>query len=147
MTHSHLRLGNQLHRAEHAMGVSFTEGLRPLGITPSQAGVLLHIDRYPDVNMAGLAQVAVVTPQTMHRIVVGLERRELVHRDQKVGNRKSVFLSLTTQGVDVLHQAEVILRARQRVLRKTFSVKEIDAFTAFLVRFEAAFQDPERQRP
>lgn len=93
MTPSHLRLGNQLHRAEHAMSVNFTEGLRPLGITPSQAGVLLHIDRYPDENMAGLAEVAFVTPQTLHRIVVGLEKRELVYRDQRPGDRKSVFLS------------------------------------------------------
>lgn len=146
MTHSHLRLANQLHRAEHAMGVSFTKALWPLGITPSQAGVLLHIDRYPDVNMAGLAEVTSVTPQTMHRIVVGLEKRELIHRDQRAGDRKSVFLSLTTEGGGVLRQAEIILKARQEVLGKTFSVKEIDAFTVFLQRFETAFQDPERRR-
>ena len=129
------------------MSVNFTEGLRPLGITPSQAGVLLHIDRYPDENMAGLAEVAFVTPQTLHRIVVGLEKRELVYRDQRPGDRKSVFLSLTTEGVDVLHQAENILRAKQEVLRKAFSIKEIDAFTVLLQRFEAAFQDPKGRRP
>jgi hypothetical protein len=52
------------------MGMAFTEALRPPGITPSQAGVLLPIDRYPDMNMAKSADVASVTPQTMYRFVI-----------------------------------------------------------------------------
>ncbi len=147
MATSHYHVGNQLHRAEHAMGMSFSEALRPLGITPSQAGVLLHIDRYPDVNMARLADVASVAPQTMHRIVVGLERRELVHRNQRTGDRKSIYLSLTPAGADVLSQAEAILRAEQEVLRQAFNPQELDAFFDFLQRFEAAFQRPERRHP
>jgi len=145
MTNSHYHVGNQLHRAEHAMGMAFTEALRPLGITPSQAGVLLHIDRYPDMNMAKLADVASVTPQTMHRLVVGLERRELVQRNQRVGDRKSIYLSLTSAGADVLSRAEAILKAEQEVLRRTFNVQESDALFGFLQRFEAAFQRPERR--
>lgn len=47
----------------------------------------------------------------------------------------------------MLHQAENILRAKQEVLRKAFSIKEIDAFTVLLQRFEAAFQDPKGRRP
>ena len=97
--------------------------------------------------MAGLAEVASVAPQTMHRLVVGLEERKLVHRNQREGNKKSIFLSLTTEGAKVLDRAEVILKAEQEVLRKRFSVKEIDAFTVFLQRFETAFQDPKRRRP
>jgi DNA-binding MarR family transcriptional regulator len=145
MATSHYHVGNQLHRAEHAMGMAFTEALRPLGITPSQAAVLLHVDRYPDLNMARLAEVASVTPQTMHRIVVGLERSKLVHRNQRAGDRKSIYLSLTPAGADVLSQAEAILKAEQEVLRNTFSVQELDAFFDFLQRFEAAFQRPERR--
>ncbi len=145
MATSHYHVGNQLHRAEHAMGTSFREALRPLGITPSQAGVLLHIERYPDVNMAGLADVASVAPQTMHRIVVGLERRDLVRRDQRAGDRKSIYLSLTPAGAELLVRAEAILKAEQDVLRQTFDAQELAALFAFLQRFEAAFQRPERR--
>ena len=147
MATSHYHVGNQLHRAEHAMGMSFSEALRPFGITPSQAGVLLHIDRCPDVNMARLADVASVAPQTMHRIVVGLERRNLVHRKQRAGDRKSIYLSLTPAGADVLGQAEAILKAEQEVLRQAFNPQELDDFFDFLQRFEAAFQRPERRHP
>jgi DNA-binding MarR family transcriptional regulator len=145
MITSHYRVANQLHRAEHAMGMAFAEALRPLGITPAQAGVLILIDRYPDTNMAKLADVASVTPQTMHRIVVGLERRDLVHRNQKAGDRKSVYLSLTPAGADVLDQAETILKAGQEVLGKTFSAQEMGTFLDLLQRFETAFQRPERR--
>lgn len=127
------------------MGMAFAEALRPLGITPSQAGVLLRIDRYPDINMAKLADVASVTPQTMHRIVVELERRDLVHRNQKAGDRKSVYLSLTPAGADVLSQGEAILKAEQEVLKQTFSARELGAFFGLLRRFETAFQSPERR--
>ena len=94
--------------------------------------------------MARLAEVASVTPQTMHRIVVGLERRELVHRNQRVGDKKSIYLSLTPAGADVLSRAEAILKSEQEVLRQTFNVQELDALFGFLQRFEAAFQRPER---
>ena len=98
-------------------------------------------------TLAKLADVALVTPQTMHRLVVGLERRELVHRNQRAGDRKSIYLSLTSAGADVLSRAEAILKAEQEVLRQTFNVQELDVLFGFLQRFEAAFQRPESGTP
>jgi DNA-binding MarR family transcriptional regulator len=127
------------------MGMAFTEALRPLGTTPSQAGVLLRIHRHPDANMAKLAELASVTPQTMHRTVIGLERRKLVQRTQLPGDRKSIYLSLTPAGANVLSQAEAVLKTEQDPLAQTFNAQELDILFGLLQRFEAAFKRPERQ--
>ncbi len=145
MNNKHYYVGNLLFRAEHAMGKAFTKALRPLRITPAQAGVLLNIDRFPEITMAKVADIAFITPQTMYRIVVGLERRKFVLRNKKEGDRKSFYLSLTPAGKDLLNQAEAILRDEQDVIQQAFSPQEMDTLYALLERFEAAFSKTQKE--
>lgn len=140
MTTPHYHVANQLNRATHAMGVTFDTVLRPLGITASQIGVLLYIDRYPEATMAKLADLAAITPQTMHRLVIGLERHSLIQRNRKSDNKKSYYLSLTLAGTQLLRQAEIILKAEQDVLKEYFQPQELDTLYLLLQKFEAAFQ-------
>lgn len=121
------------------MGKAFTEALRKLGVTPAQVGVLLHIDRFPEITMAKVAETALITPQTMNRIVTGLERRRLVDRRKKDGDRKSFYLSLTPLGKEILGNAEVVLKDEQDRLQQVFTPQELSTLYSLLQRFEAVF--------
>lgn len=136
---SHYRVGYALHRADHALGLVFDAALRPVGITAAQAGVLLHLDRYPTTTMAELSRLASVTPQTMHRLVVGLERGGLVERRQLSHDRKALEVAVTEQGADVLRKAEVVLGREQDALLGEFTPSELDQFAEFLARFERVY--------
>jgi DNA-binding MarR family transcriptional regulator len=139
MTTVHYRASYALHRADHAMGVVFDAALRPLGITAAQAGVLLHLDRYPRATMAELSRLASVTPQTMHRLVVGLERRGLVQRRQLADDRKALEVAVTAEGAEILAAAEVVLMREQDVVLGHFTPQELDQLAGFLDRFERVF--------
>jgi len=139
MTTAHYRVGYALHRADHCMGMVLDAALRPLGITAGQAGVLLHLDRYPDATMAELSRLASVTPQTMHRLVVGMERRGLVRRQRLDDDRKSLKVEITGQGAGLLGRAEAALMKEQDALLEGFTSSELDQFAAFLDRFERVF--------
>jgi DNA-binding MarR family transcriptional regulator len=145
MNNKHYYVGNLLFRAEHAMGKAFSKVLRPLRITPAQAGVLLHIDRFPEITMAKVADIASITPQTMQRIVMGLEHRKLVQRNKKEGDRKSFYLSLTPSGKDLLDKAEAILKDEQSIIKEEFSPQELDTLYSLLERFESAFSKTRKE--
>jgi DNA-binding MarR family transcriptional regulator len=66
--------------------------------------------------MAELSRLAAVTPQTMHRLVVGMERRGLVRRQRLDDDRKSLKVEITGQGADLLGRAEVTLMKEQDAL-------------------------------
>jgi len=139
MTTAHYQVGYALHRADHAMGMVFDGALRPLGITAAQAGVLLHLDRYPGATMAELSRLASVTPQTMHRLVVGMERRGLVCRRPLDDDRKSLEVAITGKGAELLGRAEVALMREQDGLLECFTASELGQFAAFLDRFERVY--------
>jgi DNA-binding MarR family transcriptional regulator len=121
------------------MGTVFDSALRPLGITAAQAGVLLHLDRYPEATMAELSRLAAVTPQTMHRLVVGMERRGLVQRRPLGEDRKSLEVAITGQGAELLGRAEVTLMREQEAVLEGFTPSELDQFAGFLDRFERVY--------
>jgi DNA-binding MarR family transcriptional regulator len=77
----------------------------------------------------------------MHRMVIGLERRGFVKRHRKTDDKKLFYLSLSPSGIQILHQAELILKAEQDVLKKQFEPQELDALYALLQRFEATFKN------
>ena len=139
MSTSPHRVAYALHRADHTLGLVFDAALRPIGITAAQAGVLLHLDRYPTATMAELSRLASVTPQTMHRLVVGLERRGLVERRQLSPDRKALEVTVTEQGTDVLRKAEVVLGRAQDALLDEFTPSELDQFAEFLTRLERVY--------
>jgi DNA-binding MarR family transcriptional regulator len=135
----HYRVAYALHRADHLLGLVFDAALRPIGITAAQAGVLLHLDRYPAATMAELSRLASVTPQTMHRLVVGLERRGFVERRQLGHDRKALEVAVTGQGAIVLRKAEAVLGREQDALLDEFTPAELDQFAEFLARFEGVY--------
>jgi MarR family transcriptional repressor of mepA len=139
MTVDHYQVGYQLRRAEHAMALVFEAKLRPLEVTTSQAVVLLAIDRNPDATMARVARSVAITQHTFQRIVAGLERRGLVVRESRGGEQKSLYLSLTSSGTQLLRRTEAILKAEQDVIREHFDAQELQTLYMLLQRFEAIF--------
>ena len=115
--------------------------MRALGVTLSQVNTLLFIDRFPDATMPRLADAAAVTPQAMHRTVIGLEGRGLVERERKAHNEKSFFLSLSPQGKQILNQAEIRLKKAQVTVKERLNPQEIETLQTLLEKYESIFKE------
>jgi DNA-binding MarR family transcriptional regulator len=136
------RLGYQLRRADRALGLASAERLRPIGLNPAQVTILLFINRFPEITMARLSNLATVTPQTMHRAVTTLLERQLVQRIDKPDDRKSFGLVLTPPGEKLLAEGEAAVRATQDIAIAAFSREELEQLYGLLQRYEAALQKP-----
>lgn len=140
MNRLYYHLSYQLKLTNHAITVALDKSVHPLGLTLAQANVLLFIDRFPLTTMPRLADFAAVTPQAMHRTLIGLERRGFVHRERKEDNEKTFFLSLTPEGRALLRRAEERIKAAQDAAKDQLSQEEIEILQNLLKKYEGAFR-------
>lgn len=83
------------------------------GLTPSQSSVLATLDRHGPLAMGRLAEIEGVSPPAVTGVAARLVERRLVERRADTRDRRSVLLSLTREGREVLERAR---RERTAVL-------------------------------
>lgn len=101
--------GYTIKRVQQQIHVLMEDSLRPLSLTLSQYNVLKNLDTILNSTGAKLAKSAFVTPQTMHTMLIAMERKKLVVRTIIPGNSKSLSVSITSHGKTTLSEAESIL--------------------------------------
>src|SRR5664279_3861994 len=87
---------------ELAVRAQLDELLRPAGVTTTQYTALTVLERHNDITSATLARNSFVTAQTMGDIVVALEKRGLVVRQQDPRHARRLTMTLTAQGRELL---------------------------------------------
>src|SRR5260221_7219918 len=90
---------------------AFAERIRPLELTPPQAGVLRRLGRLPGQSQRGLADALGMHAPRLVALIDELEDRGLVARDRDPGDRRNYAISLTDKGRQLL--AELARVARQ----------------------------------
>ena len=99
------RLSYLMRQAQLALSQQLTEVLQGFGLTPSQYMVLSIVNEHPEgIFSAALARRLGVAPQSSNEIIAGLERLELVRRDDDPGYRR--VLRVTTKGAALLGKCE-----------------------------------------
>lgn len=92
------RVGYMLRRVQAASRARTDEALGRHGLTTPQHAVLAALEREPGLSNAELARRAFVTPQTMVRIVAGLEARGLLARGAHPSHGRIRPAALTARG-------------------------------------------------
>jgi DNA-binding MarR family transcriptional regulator len=105
------------HAARHLRRGS-TAQLSPLGLTNAQARVLRIVasSSHP-LRMADIAAHLEVVPRSVTSMVDGVEAAGLIVRSTDPGDRRSVLVSLTDRGRDLLVRLE---RARRATAEEVF---------------------------
>jgi DNA-binding MarR family transcriptional regulator len=99
-------LGYVIKRAQQALRNAIDPALSDLGLTTAQYATLYNLRRHPGASSAELARLSFVTPQTMVRIVSGLERAGLVRRAPSPAHRRVLQARLTSKGTSALRLAQ-----------------------------------------
>lgn len=112
-------LGYLLYRVTALLRPEVSAALSPLGLTLPEFVCLRILSLSPGLSSAELARHASVTPQAMHTVLRKLEDLGVVTRPASVSSGRSLPASLTSQGQDLLQQAEAVVRtADARVLAR-----------------------------
>ncbi len=133
-------LGYGVVRLERALVAALDQGLRRHGLTTSRYGVLTFMDMEPGLTSAELARRAFVTPQTMMRLVKGLEADGLISRDEDENPGRAVALRLTQKGKKRLAAAHTWVIQVEQALIDGESERSLTQTSRFLARATSRMQ-------
>jgi DNA-binding MarR family transcriptional regulator len=98
-------------RLDRAIRNRLNELLAPLELSIPQFTTLSVLKRRPGLSNAQLARRALILPQSMIQVIVGLESRDLVRRAPDPRHNRVLQTRLTDQGEWLLDRAERATRA------------------------------------
>jgi DNA-binding MarR family transcriptional regulator len=101
---------------------AFAERIRPLGLTPPQAGVLRRLGQFPGQSQRGLADALGMHAPRLVALIDELEDRGLVARDRDPNDRRNYAITLTDDGRRAL--AELAAVAREHELAITAALDD-----------------------
>ena len=114
-------LGYKLKKTQHALRLHMDEALRALELTTPQYAVLAQLELNPGASNAALARSAFITAQTMHGIVLNLEKRGLVERKGDPSHGRILCTELTDYGHRIVAQAHAIIHEVEARMLATVS--------------------------
>ena len=101
--------GYTIKQVQQQIHIAMEDALRPLSLNISQYNVLKNLEALSPTTGAELARKAFVTPQTMHTILMNMEKKGFIKRSILSGNSKSFAVFTTTTGGYALKDAEKAL--------------------------------------
>jgi DNA-binding MarR family transcriptional regulator len=125
-------------QAESAIRGHLDTVLRAHALTTVQYTALTVLDHRENLSSAQLARRSFVKPQTMHELVVGLERQGLIERYPSPTQRHVLLIRLTTDGRKKLAECHTDVETIERQMVQDFSDAELAILRALLERCRAS---------
>lgn len=130
-------LGHQALRTARALTRHYNAALRPLDLQATQFGLLVAVQREPDVSLARLAGITATDPSTLARNVKPLERRGLIAVSGARG-RAGKHLTLSESGRALLAEALPLWREAYDGLVEKLGVEGASTVLNAMVSLEKA---------
>lgn len=134
-------IGYLVKRAQHALRLKIDKSLDELNLTLPQFVALSHISEEAGISNAELARRAFVTPQTMHRIISGLEKQGLINRNSHPNLERVQQLFLTQDGKRLLSESRRYVDAIETQSLTKLSGDEVELFRTLLLKFLAGVEE------
>jgi DNA-binding MarR family transcriptional regulator len=113
---------------------AFAERIRPLGLTPPQAGVLRRLAQFPGQSQRGLADALGMHAPRLVALIDELEARGLVARDRDPDDRRNYAISLTAAGRRALAELASVAREHELAITAALGDDERARLLALLRR-------------
>ena len=107
-------LFNSLRRLVNTIHAESRETQRSQGVTAAQLFVLSELKRSPSLSINALAERTMTHQSTVSVVVRRLVRRKLVRKRRAIDDARRVVLTLTPEGMKVLHEAPEAFQLRLR---------------------------------
>ena len=117
---SGLHLSYVIARLDRALRRTIEECLEPYALTVPQFTALSVLLRRSGLSNAQLARRSYITPQSMHDVVLELERKGLVKRTPDPAHRKILRTILTRKGREVIERCEAAVSEMEKRMLSEF---------------------------
>jgi DNA-binding MarR family transcriptional regulator len=129
-----------LRQAQAAARLTLERALADLGVTPPQFAVLTMLGAYPGLSGAGLARVALLTPQTVGVIIRNLERDGAIRKTAHPVHGRVLQWTLTRRGGTLLGKCRRRAMALERRLLTGLGARTQLAVRRWLSKIAADLQ-------
>jgi len=102
-------LGYKIKKTQHALRTYMDESLKTINLTTPQYAVLAQLELEKGVSNAELARKSFITPQTMHGIILNLEKRSLLKREKSLDHGRILYNKITKQGIEAVQKAHHLI--------------------------------------
>jgi DNA-binding MarR family transcriptional regulator len=116
--------------------------LRRHNLATAQYTALTVLRNREGLSSAQLARRSFVKPQTMHEMVVGLERQGLIERRPSADRRHVLLIQLTEQGQRRLADAQADVDRIERQMVRDLAAEEVATLRDLLERCHLGLSDP-----
>jgi DNA-binding MarR family transcriptional regulator len=90
-----------IRRLNRAVYLDSSKMSRQFGLTGAQSGVLRHLFAHGALSSADLSRKLYVSPSNITGVIDRLERKRLVERIRKMGDRRVALITLTENGEEL----------------------------------------------
>ena len=134
-----MRLGYQLRRVSSAIMTALAHNLSALGLTPTEASILLLIERNTALTQSDIGRELGIKRANMVPITAGLEKAGLIIRQAIDG--RSFSLAATDEGKRIAAAADQIMEDQEEALFATLSERAGDLMRDGLQQLIAGIPD------
>ena len=111
-----------------------------MGLTPGQPKILDYLLRYGESDQKTIASYCEIEQATVGRILLRMEKAELITRGRHEGNRRSLFVSLTPKGTVAARELMNIFREAEEEAVSDLTSGELAAFKSTLNKICSSVQ-------
>jgi DNA-binding MarR family transcriptional regulator len=119
-------------------GERFAQRLEPLGVQPSDVGILRLIATAEGLSQQGLAEKLGVVPSRVVVLIDALEKKGLVARERSVRDRRTYELQLSEEGRRVMREMKEIGSAHEADMTAALTADEHQELARMLGKIAAS---------
>lgn len=124
-----------IRRAQILIFSGLTDCLRDHNLTPTQYMLLNLSRRRGETSSATLARRFAISPQSMNEMIATLEQKQLIVRSIAGAKRRTLQISLTAEGTQLLKACDREVDRLEKQLFYALSAKELYALRSALIKF------------
>ncbi len=103
-----------------------------IGLTSGQPKILDFLLQHQEADQKTIAAYCEIEPATVGSILLRMEEGGLILRRQKEGNRRSLYVSLTDQGMEAAEKLRDIFRNMEEEATRGLSQEEVETLKSML---------------
>ena len=108
--------------------------LKDTDLTLGQPKILEYLLWHDGTVQKEIAEACCIEPATMTSVLLGMEKKGLILRKNRDGNRRSLYVYLTDKGKAVAQQVSSRFDSMEEKALCSFSVSEKEMLISFLTR-------------
>ena len=108
--------------------------LKDTGLTLGQPKILEYLLYHDGAVQKKIAEACRIEPATMTSVLLGMEKKGLILRKKRDGNRRSLYVYLTDQGKAVAQTVAAQFQHIEEAALRDFSPSEKEALITFLTK-------------